>query len=281
MGYHLTNDDDARTQRSATKYTRVHRKPHGGPKTDWVLSTKYTDSETGLLYYGYRYYMPGMGRWASRDPMGERGGKNLYVTCRNDLIRNWDAIGLTSSEDVCNDVAGRVNSGQPSGDSRLDTVADYLRKSGCRFSITCGCCKSIDNTGKARYPSWYPRLWSSCSIKICFNNLNEWEVADSIIHELVHCMQGCRGGVESGCSGCLCAELQAYYWQNPDPAISKHDRTLQALSSCAETSCKGVSIAQAESMFSDAEYQKCLTTGRRNGAGSIQGVEMGCSKCAN
>ena len=70
-GNHLAIIDDARTQRSATKYPRVHRKPHGGPIFNWVLSTKYTDSETGLLYYGYRYYVPEVGRWVSRDPAAD------------------------------------------------------------------------------------------------------------------------------------------------------------------------------------------------------------------
>ena len=43
----------------------------GAPFGDGVLSTKYTDQETGLVYYGYRYYSPGLGRWLSRDPLGD------------------------------------------------------------------------------------------------------------------------------------------------------------------------------------------------------------------
>ncbi len=35
------------------------------------FSSKYQD-ETGLNYYGYRYYDAEMGRWLSRDPIGER-----------------------------------------------------------------------------------------------------------------------------------------------------------------------------------------------------------------
>jgi RHS repeat-associated protein len=35
------------------------------------FSTKYLDSETGLYYYGFRYYDPNTGRWTSRDPIGE------------------------------------------------------------------------------------------------------------------------------------------------------------------------------------------------------------------
>src|SRR5690242_6992058 len=36
------------------------------------FSTKYTDNESGLIYYGYRYYNPSTGRWVSRDPLYER-----------------------------------------------------------------------------------------------------------------------------------------------------------------------------------------------------------------
>ncbi|WP_211325521.1 RHS repeat-associated core domain-containing protein [Roseimicrobium gellanilyticum] len=35
------------------------------------FSTKYTDVETGLCYYGYRYYSPDFGRWLNRDPIAE------------------------------------------------------------------------------------------------------------------------------------------------------------------------------------------------------------------
>ncbi|MCF7707605.1 MAG: RHS repeat-associated core domain-containing protein, partial [Verrucomicrobia bacterium] len=50
-----------------------------GPMSDNPIrfSTKYHDTETGLVYYGYRYYWPAMGRWISRDPIGERGGVKL------------------------------------------------------------------------------------------------------------------------------------------------------------------------------------------------------------
>jgi RHS repeat-associated protein len=42
------------------------------------FSTKYTDDEAGLMYYGFRYYQPTTGRWLSRDPIEEKGGLNLY-----------------------------------------------------------------------------------------------------------------------------------------------------------------------------------------------------------
>jgi RHS repeat-associated protein len=48
-----------------------------------------------LYYYGYRFYDPETGRWPSRDPIGERGGVNLYGFVGNDGINGLDILGLT------------------------------------------------------------------------------------------------------------------------------------------------------------------------------------------
>lgn len=64
------------------------------------FSTKYTDDETGLLYYGYRYYSPTLAKWLSRDPLEEEGGLNLYAFCLNNPINTFDPLGQTSVNDV-------------------------------------------------------------------------------------------------------------------------------------------------------------------------------------
>jgi RHS repeat-associated protein len=67
-----------------------------GPMADsnpFRFSTKYTDVETGLLYYGYRYYDASNGRWPSRDPLEEEGGVNLYAFIRNSSIMRIDRDG--------------------------------------------------------------------------------------------------------------------------------------------------------------------------------------------
>ena len=48
----------------------------------------------GVAYYGYRYYDPVTGRWPSRDPIGERGGLNLYGFVDNNSIDQADFLGL-------------------------------------------------------------------------------------------------------------------------------------------------------------------------------------------
>jgi RHS repeat-associated protein len=58
------------------------------------FSTKLLDPETGLYYYGYRYYDPVTGRWPSRDPIEEDGGVNMYGFVRNHGIGQVDYLGL-------------------------------------------------------------------------------------------------------------------------------------------------------------------------------------------
>jgi len=68
----------------------------------WRFSTKYQDDETGLLYYGYRFYNPTDGRWPSRDPIEEDGGINLYRMLANDAVNYGDYLGFGWWDDLWN-----------------------------------------------------------------------------------------------------------------------------------------------------------------------------------
>ena len=57
------------------------------------FSTKYFDADTGLFYYGYRFYSPLLKRWLNRDPIGEEGGANLLMSCKNSFITSYDLYG--------------------------------------------------------------------------------------------------------------------------------------------------------------------------------------------
>jgi len=66
----------------------------GSPENfPYRFSTKPQDFETGLFYYGYRYYNPLTGRWPSRDPISEPGGMNLYGFVGNNGISYVDGDG--------------------------------------------------------------------------------------------------------------------------------------------------------------------------------------------
>jgi RHS repeat-associated protein len=58
------------------------------------FSTKYEDAETGLLYYGYRYYQPQTGRWLNRDYAEENAGPNIYAFVFNGPPGMVDGLGL-------------------------------------------------------------------------------------------------------------------------------------------------------------------------------------------
>src|SRR5690625_1745701 len=91
------------------------------------FSTKYTDFETDLLYYGYRYYRPSMGRVLNRGPIEGEGGLNLYGGVGNDPLNHIDLLGLCSVEFDIRFLTGREVR-QEQMDGRV--IIDY-RASGC------------------------------------------------------------------------------------------------------------------------------------------------------
>jgi RHS repeat-associated protein len=61
-------------------------------------STRFCDEETRLIYYGFRYFGPSLGRWVSRDPIGENGGVNLMGFVKNRPPNAIDKYGQDGSE---------------------------------------------------------------------------------------------------------------------------------------------------------------------------------------
>ncbi|MCA9456858.1 MAG: RHS repeat-associated core domain-containing protein [Nitrospira sp.] len=61
---------------------------------DFGFHGQFLDTETGYYNYGYRFYSPEMGRWLSRDPIGEKGGFNLLEFSANSPANQNDHFGL-------------------------------------------------------------------------------------------------------------------------------------------------------------------------------------------
>ena len=57
-------------------------------------SSEMNDRELALVYYNYRYYHPANGRWINRDPIAEEGGINIYNFLCNNIISQFDRLGL-------------------------------------------------------------------------------------------------------------------------------------------------------------------------------------------
>nr|WP_276607567.1 RHS repeat-associated core domain-containing protein [Limisphaera ngatamarikiensis] len=99
------------------------------------FSTKRTEDGTGLVLYEMRVYVPSLGRWPNGDPIGERGGRNLYGFVRNDPMGRFDRLGL-------------FDRNSPSGNLEIPFSAQ-----------PCGNATALVNSGSAE-------VWACGSVKI-------------------------------------------------------------------------------------------------------------------
>lgn len=67
--------------------------PNSSVMNNFRLPGQYLDQETGLHYNYFRDYHPGIGRYVEPDPIGLKGGINLYAYCFNDPINAVDPSG--------------------------------------------------------------------------------------------------------------------------------------------------------------------------------------------
>ena len=86
---------------------------------DFGFQGQFRDAETGWYNYGYRFYVPLLGRWINRDPIGEEGGANLYKFARNNSISWIDLLGLIIGCDDCD--------GKGQGSKELETARGPIR----------------------------------------------------------------------------------------------------------------------------------------------------------
>ena len=66
------------------------------PRTGIGSARRRSTARAGWYHYGYRFYEPHLQRWVNRDPLGERGGMNLYtfvVNSPTDLVDSWGLEG--------------------------------------------------------------------------------------------------------------------------------------------------------------------------------------------
>ena len=108
---------------------------------DLLFHIEFEDPETGYHNYGYRFYIPGVGKWPSRDPIGERGGVNLYGFVGNKPSENFDNLGLAAlaiqGQVQSTNIGDRFNS-LPAYRSIPKNIGRYAGPSSC-MGINFGC----------------------------------------------------------------------------------------------------------------------------------------------
>ena len=84
------------------KYTETFRNSFMYTGREW-------DKETGLYYYRARYYDPVVGRFIQKDPIGFRGGINLYSYVGQNPINYTDPSGLIANSGFVSQLAKMAN----------------------------------------------------------------------------------------------------------------------------------------------------------------------------
>lgn len=106
------------------------------------FSSKEVHPNSGLYYYGFRFYEPNLQRWMNRDPLGEAGGLNLYGFVGNSPVGAIDPYGESwFSSDISQEEWDRESKkhGRPKRDPRssrnewddaLDRIGDDVATPG-------------------------------------------------------------------------------------------------------------------------------------------------------
>ena len=133
----------------------------------YQFSSKEYDGVVELNYYGYRFYISNMGRWLTRDPIGNAGGDNLYRFVVNSPVNKKDLLGLIMSSSDCTDHAyGFAGS--------LDY--DSLIPSGCAaestliepdFDVRTDGKETWSNCVAHYYPDGWGNGWCNVRVKKC------------------------------------------------------------------------------------------------------------------
>jgi RHS repeat-associated protein len=104
----------------------MHSEGAEAANNPFQFSTKYKDRETGLVYYGHRYYDPSFGRFINRDPSEEAGGLNLYGFVGNNSVNDWDYLGLDDIEPGPNGEVDRwVPNEDPQSGGRYEEIGNF------------------------------------------------------------------------------------------------------------------------------------------------------------
>jgi RHS repeat-associated protein len=201
------------------------------------FSTKYWDDETGLGYWGYRYYSSRMGRWVSQDPIGNGAEHALYLYGLNRPSAAVDALGLCTIGDACYDVELGVMPGfqlDPSKETKavmlivlatVETAQIVARVQGAAESYLASEC----------VPSLNPGMFKlSVSVGGLLLKLKQAQVISIWTrHRCSICSQGFWNGIFSGLGLCKpkgswhqddwtswnkCKEL-VHGWMPPDAAV--------------------------------------------------------------
>jgi len=213
----------------------LRARPHrsGKPHTPWGY----------LQLSGQRYYNPELGRWPSRDPIGEAGGVNIYGFVRNSAIIRFDILGLVPCDCCDRDMMSAIRADSNLRDEILRLteahVGGDLSNPKCLSDMRCSICGS-PRTCRLGAGGCFSE--ERREIIICcgdtHNNSGSDDVSEAVYHELQHAAEACRGPLPTDCRGDICLEVRARFCSGESEAQA---RSLDGNSAVDRTPCANVS----------------------------------------
>ena len=109
--------------------------------TPYLFNAKEFDEETGMYYYGARYYDPRLSLWMSTDPMEEISPDiSSYTFCHNNPINRVDPLGLT---DYFNENGAYIQTIDDQKDVRVMVFITKKDKDKAALAVSEGKCMAV------------------------------------------------------------------------------------------------------------------------------------------
>ena len=164
-------------------------------------------------HYGLRYYNPSTGRWLNRDPIGERGGQNLYSILKNEAVNSVDALGLKCCTDA------KIAEGEKWLNARFNEASNKAKKLGLS-PVRPGCDGATCKNSSSDIEQWLeptPRCWT-CSLEL--RRREPFGSSNNSDHQVIIC----KSHPDTGPSKEIIFDWWGdnHWWHKIDPSYNNH-----------------------------------------------------------
>lgn len=125
--------------------------------TEYKFNGKELDQETGMYYYGARYYIPELSIWGSVDPLADqRSWVSPYSYCQNNPVMRVDPTGALDDEYQFSESGKYLGKVKKEGEHYGAIISNDGKKTTFAFADPINDPKSIDNKdiNKLYFPSY-------------------------------------------------------------------------------------------------------------------------------